>query len=150
MERVPEQHGVVIPPLAGGEELHRRHAGVRRPDVQSPQNGAFGLLALLQSLIRGESKQTPNHHSKRCAVQSFNLNSGIHVRRRGERGAGGAAGLPQDCRAPQGQGARRGQSERPSGPLTAVSVQSGRRRASRSPTPVGAWPPSVGVDLLQQ
>ena len=43
MERLSEQHGVVVSALAGREELHRCHLSLRGPDLQSAQDGAVGV-----------------------------------------------------------------------------------------------------------
>ena len=48
-------------------------------DLQSTQNGTFGLQSLLQDTSRGKSFKTPDHHPEGRLFQSFASYSRIHV-----------------------------------------------------------------------
>lgn len=54
MERLPEQHGIVVQAPEEREEFHGRDTGVRRTDVQGTQNGVVGLQPIFQSLVGGK------------------------------------------------------------------------------------------------
>lgn len=69
--------------------VHRRHPRHRqRYDDQVPQDRAGRLLDVLsKSLPRAAEPAAPDHHSQGRQVLGDEGDNGVHVSRRGERGA---------------------------------------------------------------
>ena len=57
MERLPDQHGLVVQAPPRRKVLHRRHPRLRRTDLQGAQDGPVCLLTLLQG-----------QHSIQCVI----------------------------------------------------------------------------------
>ncbi len=79
LERLPDQHGLVVQAPPGREVFHRRDPGLRRTDLQGAQNGPLRMLALLQSPPGGEPRQAPDHHSEGRPLPASDSHPRIHV-----------------------------------------------------------------------
>jgi len=96
LERFPDQHGVVVQAPEGRKVIHRRHAGLRRPDLQGPQDGPVGVLALLQGPPGGEPGQAPHHYSQGRPLPAPHRHPRVHVRWRSQRRPRSTPSFPQD------------------------------------------------------
>ena len=63
MERLPDQHGLLVQAPPRREVLHRRHPRLRRTDLQGAQDGPLGLLTLLQGQQSNTSAPSKLHRS---------------------------------------------------------------------------------------
>lgn len=66
--------------------------------MQSAQDGPVGVQPVLQVTAGGKPLEAPDHHPEGRLVQPPAGDSGVYVRRRGERIPGAAADVPENCR----------------------------------------------------
>ena len=97
MERLPDQHGRELQAPEGREVFHRRHDCLRRSEHQGSQDDPLCLQPLLQGAAGGEPRQAPHHHPEGCSFPAPDSHPRVHVCRRGERGTGPTASVPEDC-----------------------------------------------------
>merc|ERR1712227_1134096 len=108
LERLPDQHGVVVQTPEGRKVIHRRDAGLRRPDLQGPQDGPVAVLALLQGPPGGEPGQAPHHYSQGRPLPAPHRHPRVHVRWRSQRCPRSTPSIPQDGGTTQSERPARG------------------------------------------
>lgn len=177
MERLPVEHGDVLPAFARREELHRRKHAQTIPNSHSTMSNKTVFTPLvLRSLWRvrvrrarrtkwcsppavptssrcwrymtkrkrhpnqnirshfrltGKPLETSDHHPEGRHVQPPASDPRVHVRRRGERLARAAAGIPAHRRPAEGQGPGRNARTDEAGGLIVVRLPARYRERAR-------------------